>query len=100
MNRWAVIFENAMGNQALRNLHKDAHHAYLRQHREVIRLAGATRTGDIGEHSGAIWVIEGTSRTMANELAAGCPFFLYGVHTNYHLLWWGAAPGFEDVKIG
>ena len=100
MNRWVVIFENAMGNQELRDLHKDAHHAFLRENHNVIRLAGATRTGDIGEYSGAIWVIEGTSRTMAKQLADASPFFRQGVHSSYRIVWWGAAPGFESVRIG
>jgi hypothetical protein len=65
MQRWAVIFDNAMGNQPLRDQHKDAHHAYLREHRNVIRMAGAIRDDGSDEFSGGIWIVDGVDRATA-----------------------------------
>lgn len=99
MGRWAVIFDNAMGNQPLRDRHKDAHHAYLVDHRDMIRLAGATRAGDEAEFSGGMWIVENADRETALRLAQNAPFFLCGLHTGCRVFWWGSAPGFEAVTI-
>ena len=42
-----VLFENATGNQPLRDQHKAAHHAYLLEHRNAIRMAGQCETGTL-----------------------------------------------------
>ena len=53
MNRWLVLFENALGNQPLRDQHKAAHHAQLLELRYTIRIAMAVRDSDLEEFSGA-----------------------------------------------
>ena len=83
----------------LRRQHRDDHHAYLRRHRDVIRMAGATMDEAADVYSGGLWVVEGVTRQQARALAEASPFFVTGVHVGCEVLWWGSAPGFEAVTI-
>lgn len=100
MARWAVVFENAVGHSSLSDRqHPVAHHTYLSQYRDVIRLAGAISEDDGELFVGGIWVVQADDRDTVRGLVEGSPFFISGAHSSYRLFWWGSAPGFESAKI-
>jgi uncharacterized protein YciI len=98
MARWAVMFENAIGHPSRADqAHKDEHHAYLVQHRDSIRSAGAIATDQQAPFVGGLWIVEATSRAEVQTLAEGCPFYRSGVHKSFRLVWWGSAPGMASL---
>ena len=100
MDRWAVIFDNATDHPGLGDQHhKDAHHAYLTKHRDMIRLAGAVSDDKGREFSGGMWVVEANARELVQALVQSCPFYQSGVHKSYRIAWWGSAPGFSHARI-
>lgn len=98
MARWAVIFENETEHPALRDQSaKDAHHAYLRAHRGMVRAGGAIAKDQDMPFIGGMWMVEAPTRADVQALAENSPFYLSGVHKSYRLVWWGSAPGLEEA---
>lgn len=97
MARWAVTFEDATVHPGLRDQrHKEDHHAYLREHRDVIRLAGAVSDDAGNPFTGGLRLVEADNRESVAQLVEACTFYLSGVHQTYRLLWWGSPQGFDD----
>jgi len=100
MEQWAVVFDNNIDHPGLRDQqHRDAHHAYLTEHHDQIRLAGAVSDDKGKLFTGGMWLVEAETRETVQRLAEGSPFYQSGVHATYRLVWWGSAPGFENMIL-
>jgi uncharacterized protein YciI len=97
MPRWAAIFEDHPGGDAIRVAHKAAHLAYLEASRDRVRIAGGLRDPDDAEWSGSLWIIDADTREEAVRIVENDPYFRGGLRQSYRLLAWGRAPAFGEV---
>ena len=97
MARYAAIFENNDGADAIREKFHAAHLAYLERNRDKVLIGGALRPSPDEASVGGLWVIEAASRDEAVRLCEGDPFFSEGLRKSYRLLLWGKA--FADRPV-
>jgi len=97
--RYLAIFEDRPDGAEIRAELTSAHHAFLKQHKGKLRLAGAVRDEHGGAAFGGVWVFDTETREEADAIVRQDPFFKAGLRASYKLFAWGTAPGYEDVVL-
>jgi uncharacterized protein YciI len=64
---------------------RDEHFAYLKAHKEILVLGGATLADEDDTRTGSVLIINVPDRTAAQEFADGEPFRKAGVFETYTL---------------
>lgn len=98
--RWAAIFTDIADGAAIRDVHTEAHQAYLRRYKGRIVLAGSLRPDTDAAPKGGLWIFEAESRAEVERIIAEDPFQSAGLRATTEIFFWTTAPGFEDMEIG
>ena len=90
-------FEDHAGTPHLRRRHWDDHAAYLAANRAMIAGESHRFHDDLGNPSGAMWLINTTDRRIALSLCHADPFWQNGIRKAVSLVRWMPSP--YDLRV-
>ena len=69
-----MINEDRSDGQAIRDVTRETHLAYLERHKDIVVLAGGTLAEDGKTRTGSVFIVNVTSRDAAEKFSAEEPF--------------------------
>ena len=88
---FVVLFNDRPEAFAIREREMAAHLAYLKQHEQSVKVAGALRESPEYKPMGACWIVEAADKTAVKALVEADPFHEMGLRASYRILHWSKA---------
>jgi len=95
--KFIVLFEDnpAIGLD-VRKMHMQQHLTFLEKNNQQIDTAGPLQSAD-GTAAGGLWIVNGESEEIAEELVRADPFWPTGLRQSYKIMRWSQV--FADGKV-
>ena len=82
---WVVTCDTVPNMDAVREKTAPAHHAYMKAQKNIMILAGATRSDDGKSIHGSLFLLHVKSRAEAKAFSDGDPYTQAGLFTNFRI---------------
>ncbi|HAB26237.1 MAG: YciI family protein [Pantoea sp.] len=92
---FAIRFTDRLSQLSVRERYFDAHIAWLKLKRDVIKIAGSLREQHNDHPIGALWIVEAATEEDAFNLFADDPFWVHGLRASVEIHAWSLA--FSDM---
>jgi uncharacterized protein YciI len=90
-------FQDGPDASHLKRLHAEAHGAFLARHAGVIFGESSRFVDDLGRPTGAMWLLNSTTRAAALALCHEDPYWQCGARRDVSLVAW--VPGSYDLRV-
>ena len=88
---FAVRFYDKPDRLDVRRRWLNAHLEWLRAHSDVILVGGSLRLDPESDAIGALWIVQGDSKSVIEHLLRTDPFWLHGLRAKYEIHSWHKA---------
>ena len=92
---FAIRFTDRLSQLSVRERYFDAHIAWLKLKRDVIKIAESLREQHNDHPIGALWIVEAATEEDAFNLFADDPFWVHGLRASVEIHAWSLA--FSDM---